>query len=52
MSVSSPIAIQRSPKTDPGGKAAIEPGPNAAKRRPAGVSAVTTPARCVASHPQ
>ena len=44
--VPSPIVIQRSPKTEPGGKAAIEPRPNAANFRPAGVCAVTTPARC------
>ena len=44
--VPSPIMIQRSPKTEPGGNAAIEPRPNAANFRPAGVSAVTTPARC------
>src|SRR5580704_3089326 len=52
MSVSSPTVIQRSPKTEPGGKAAIEPRPNAANRCPAGVSAVTAPARCTVSHPQ
>ena len=34
--VSAPMAIQRSPNTDPGGKAAIDPGPNAANRRPPG----------------
>ena len=44
--VPSPIMIQRSPKTEPGGNAAIEPRPNAANFRPAGVSAVTTPDRC------
>src|SRR5579864_4889186 len=52
MRVPSPTVIQRSPNTEPGGKAAIEPRPNAANRRPAGVSAVTTPDRCAASQPQ
>ena len=45
MSVPAPMAIQCSPNTDPGGKAVTEPGPNAANRWPAGVSAVIAPAR-------
>src|SRR4051794_12886704 len=44
MMVPSPMTIQRSPNTEPVGKAADEPRPNAANRRPAGVSAVTIPA--------
>jgi hypothetical protein len=44
MRVSSPTAIPLSPKTAPGGNAMIEPRPNRAKARPAGVSAVTRPA--------
>src|SRR5580692_8284315 len=50
--VSAPIAIERSPNTAPGGKAAIDPRPKAANWRPAGVSAVTAPARCAAPHAQ
>ena len=45
MRVSAPTVIQRSPKKVPVGKAAIDPWPNAANRRPAGVSAVTAPDR-------
>ncbi len=36
--VSSPISIQRSPNTEPVGKAIIERAPNAANLRPAGDS--------------
>src|ERR1700742_4900535 len=54
--VSAPISIHRSPKIAPGGKTSTDPGPNAANRRPDGLSAVTAPAsrtarqaRCTAS---
>src|SRR5580693_7271134 len=52
MRVSSPISIQPSPKTAPGGNAMIEPRPNFAKAWPAGVSAVTRPACWNSRHPQ
>ena len=52
MRVPSPTSIACSPKTEPGGKAMIEPRPNDLKALPAGVSAVTRPARWNSRHPQ
>src|ERR1700722_15401068 len=52
ISVSSPISIEPSPKTDPAGNAMSEPRPNRAKARPAGVSAVTMPAFWNSRQPQ
>ena len=52
ISVSSPISIQPSPKTDPAGNAISEPRPNRAKALPAGVSAVTMPACWNSRQPQ
>ena len=42
---STPMVIEASPNTVPGGKASTEPAPNDAKRRAAAVSAVTAPRR-------
>jgi hypothetical protein len=42
--VSEPISIHGWPKIVPGGNTSTEPRPNAANRRPAGLSAVTAPA--------
>src|SRR5487761_899036 len=52
MMVSSPTSMPLSAKTEPGGNAMIEPRPNLAKARPAGVSAVTRPACWNSRHPQ
>ena len=52
ISVSSPISIEPSPKTDPAGNAISEPRPNRAKALPAGVSAVTMPAFWNSRQPQ
>src|ERR1700722_17451243 len=52
MRVSSPTTIPFSPKTEPGGNAMIEPRPNRAKARPAGVSAVIRPACWNSRHQQ
>jgi len=45
-----PISIDRSPYRAPVGNPMTDPAPNAANGRPAGVSAVITPARCAAPH--
>ena len=45
-----PTSIHRSPYRAPVGNPMIDPAPNAPNARPAGVSAVITPARCAAPH--